>query len=136
MREYVKELSGKHGIVAQRLKRVPTILDKIKNRQQQMQLGRMQDVGGLRAIVTDIRQLNDLKKKYARLRTKHSLERVHDYISETKESGYRGVHIIYKYHSPEKPQYDGLYVEIQLRTRLQHLWATAVETVDFFFKRH
>ena len=134
LREYVKKLSGKHGIVAQRLKRVPTILDKIKNRQQQMQLGRMQDVGGLRAIVTDIRQLNDLKKTYTRLRTKHSLERVHDYIVEPKESGYRGVHIIYKYHSPEKLQYDGLYVEIQLRTRLQHLWATAVETVGFFFQ--
>jgi hypothetical protein len=99
-----------------------------------MQLGRMQDVGGLRAIVSDMRQLNELRKKYDRSRTKHSLERQYDYIAEPKESGYRGVHIIYKYHSPGDLRYDGLYVEIQLRTRLQHLWATAVETVGFFFQ--
>jgi hypothetical protein len=29
---------------------------------------------------------------------------------------------------------DGLLIEIQLRTRLQHLWSTAVETAGFFFR--
>jgi ppGpp synthetase/RelA/SpoT-type nucleotidyltranferase len=134
LRKYVKEVTGKRGIVAQRLKRVPTILDKIKNRQQQMFLGRMQDIGGLRAIVQDIKKLREIEKKYERSKTKHYLERKKDYINDPQESGYRGIHIIYKYNSPEKPEYNGLYIEIQLRTRLQHLWATAVETVGFFFQ--
>jgi len=134
LRKYVKEVSKSQGIVAQRLKRIPAIIDKIKNREQRMQLGRMQDIGGLRAIVGDMYKLRSIVKKYDRCRTKHSLVKKRDYIAAPKESGYRGVHVIYSYNSPEKPEYDGLYIEIQIRTRLQHLWATAVETVGFFFQ--
>ncbi|GHV08363.1 (p)ppGpp synthetase [Campylobacterota bacterium] len=133
LRSYVKSVAGRNSIVAQRLKRVPTILDKMQNRQQQMQLGRMQDVGGLRAIVASNELVRKIERKYDRSRTKHHLERKSDYIAVPKASGYRGIHIVYKYSSPEKPDYDGLFIEIQLRTKLQHLWATAVETVDFFF---
>lgn len=49
-----------------------------------------------------------------------------------KASGYRGVHLVYKYRSDRKATFNGLGVEIQLRTRVQHAWATAVETVGFF----
>ena len=34
--------------------------------------------------------------------------------------------------SPQFTQYNGMLVEIQLRTQLQHYWATAVETVGIF----
>jgi hypothetical protein len=40
--------------------------------------------------------------------------------------------LIYSYYSDRKPTYDGLKIEVQLRTRLQHAWATAVETIDAF----
>ena len=41
--------------------------------------------------------------------------------------------MIYRYSSDKgKKDYNGLLVEIQIRSKLQHLWATAVETVDFF----
>ncbi|MDR1146248.1 MAG: RelA/SpoT domain-containing protein [Verrucomicrobiales bacterium] len=136
LRHYVKEVAERKGIVVQRLKRAPTILDKLKNRQQTMRLRQMQDIGGLRAIVPDIKKARELEKKFNAYsaRTKHHLTKQRDYIAAPKKSGYRGIHIIYQYHSPEKPEYDGLYVEIQLRTRLQHLWATAVETVGFFLQ--
>ena len=68
---------------------------------------------------------------------KHKLVDQKDYITEPRESGYRGLHLIYRFHSkiPGKRIYNGLLVETQIRSRLQHLWATAVETVDFFTKQ-
>lgn len=133
LRKYVKAIDPKHGIVAQRLKRLPTIIDKLKNRHQVMKLGEMQDIGGLRAIVADVAKVRELEKKYDKSRTKHILRRKRDYIAEPQESGYRGIHLVYSTVAPTNPDYDGLLIEIQLRTRLQHLWATAVETVGTFF---
>lgn len=50
-----------------------------------------------------------------------------DYVQEPKESGYRSIHFIYKYKSENK-DVDGAKVELQVRTKLQHSWAMAVET--------
>jgi len=55
-----------------------------------------------------------------------------DYIQTPKRSGYRGYHLIYQYKSDKKETWNGLKVEMQLRSALQHAWATAVETVDMF----
>jgi hypothetical protein len=55
-----------------------------------------------------------------------------DYISTPRDSGYRGIHLIYRYQSKKKSVYNRFKVEIQLRSRLQHAWATAVETIDAF----
>lgn len=46
--------------------------------------------------------------------------------------GYRRIHLIYRYHNDKVPHYNGLQLELQLRTRLQHAWATAVETMGTF----
>ncbi len=42
--------------------------------------------------------------------------------------------MVYKFisESPQFSQYNEMLIEIQLRTRLQHNWATAVETVGIF----
>lgn len=105
-------------IVAQRLKRLPTIVNKLK-RFKDMRLSRMQDVAGIRIIVEDINQL-DLADNV--LRKIENLKRVKDYIRKPKTSGYRGKHYIFEENE--------MFVEIQLRTQIQHLWATALETVD------
>ncbi len=57
-----------------------------------------------------------------------------DYIKNPKIDGYRGIHLIYKYRSESEMhrQWSGLRIEIQIRSKLQHAWATAVETVDAF----
>jgi uncharacterized UPF0146 family protein len=131
LRNYVGEVSG---IVAQRLKRTSTIIDKLKNRQTSLRLGQMQDIGGLRAVVDSVQHVRMLEKKYKQSRAKHILKKHQDYISHPRASGYRGVHLIYANHSPRNLDCDGLFIEIQLRTKLQHLWATAVETAGFIFK--
>jgi hypothetical protein len=45
-----------------------------------------------------------------------------DYIQQPKSDGYRGIHLIYKL--KKEPS---LFLEIQLRSQLQHIWATGVE---------
>jgi hypothetical protein len=44
------------------------------------------------------------------------------------------VHLIYRYYTESKKHiaFNDLKIEIQIRSRLQHAWATAVETVDTF----
>ncbi len=112
--------STKNIIVAQRLKRLPTIVDKL-NRFKGMKLARMQDVAGVRLIVRDMEQLSQIEKHLRRWR---HLMWVRDYIGNPKIDGYRGKHFIFKK--------NGMYVEVQLRTQVQHIWATSVETVDVF----
>ena len=76
--------------------------------------------------------MKEPKGLQGRSRTRHRLANEKDYVKEPKPSGYRGVHLVYRYHSDRSEVYNGLLVELQLRTRLQHAWATAVETVGTF----
>jgi len=62
----------------------------------------------------------------------HVLDDSDDYINNPKPSGYRGFHLVYRYQSDKKQTYNNLKVEMQIRSPLQHQWATAVETVDAF----
>ena len=122
------------AIASQRLKRIPSIIGKLK-RSPKMQLARMQDLGGLRAVVSSIDAVRELEKSYLNNsynRFKHSLTSHKDYIDEPKESGYRGIHLVYKYQGATNPNHNGLLLEIQIRTRMQHAWATAVETMGTF----
>lgn len=120
------------ALVAQRLKRTPSIISKLK-RFPSMRLARMQDIGGLRAVVSSVEDLRALEHEYVTgERLKHELVNTKDYIAEPKADGYRSVHLVYRYKSEIAPDYDGLQLELQLRTRLQHAWATAVETMGTF----
>jgi hypothetical protein len=89
-----------------------------------MQLARMQDIGGCRAVVKDLEAVFALAKKFDCPFT--------DYIATPKLDGYRGIHLISKYQpTAERNEFlAGRLTEIQIRTRRQHAWATAVETVD------
>lgn len=123
------------AIVAQRLKRAPSIIGKLK-RFDKMQLARMQDIGGLRAIVQSlpkVKRLVDLYKHPGGFA--HELISVYDYIENPKSDGYRCIHLIYRYKNKNSPHYNGLLVELQVRTKLQHAWATAVETMGIFLKQ-
>lgn len=122
-------------IIAQRLKRLPTIIDKL-NRYPTMNLSRMQDIGGVRAIVNSIKEVRELQIMYQDpSRFTHELVREDDYILNPKKDGYRGAHLVFRYNNvryKEAAQYNGLLIELQLRTKLQHTWATAVETMGTF----
>lgn len=106
--------------VSQRLKRAPTIVDKLR-REPTMALSTMRDIGGCRAVLDS---LDDLRRVEARF-LKRAGGRVadhHDYVSEPRTSGYRAVHLTVVY--------DERSIEVQLRTRLMHEWAFTVERLS------
>lgn len=82
LRERAKKADTK-PIVSQRLKRVPSIIIKLQ-RQQSMQLARMQDIGGCRAVVEDMAALQKLTAQYG--------TPARNYIEQPKADGYRSVH--------------------------------------------
>lgn len=123
--------TAERSLVGERLKRLPSIEAKLR-RQHGMKLERMQDIAGLRAVVPDMAALRKLREMYRDGALTHELKSIHDYVSSPKSDGYRSIHLVYRYRNNRKPAYDGLCVELQMRTRLQHAWATAVETVDIF----
>jgi hypothetical protein len=92
----------------------------------------MEDIGGCRAVVRTVPMVQRLSRLYEKSKSKHKRLHVVDYVTGPRDTGYRGIHLIYEYHSDQKPAYNGLKIEIQLRSRQQHAWATAVETVDAF----
>ncbi len=119
--------------VVQRLKRVRSIARKLF-REKNMSLSRMEDIGGCRAVVDGTDDVYALYNNLKRSRTRHDLFRERDYIAHPKPSGYRGIHLIYRYKGG-KAKFNGLPVELQLRSKIQHSWATAVEVVDAFTKQ-
>lgn len=131
LRNRLKQIDPE-GIAAQRLKRLPTIIDKLQ-RFPEMKLSRMQDIGGVRAIVGTIKKVRELEAQYReKKRFEHELVGSKDYITSPAPSGYRSVHLIYKYKNKKARSYNGLALELQIRTKLQHAWATAVETMGTF----
>lgn len=123
----------KDALVVQRLKRVPSIFYKLI-REKRMSLSRMEDIAGCRAVLRNNKYVHQLFVKLKNSRTKNILHRERNYISNPKESGYRGIHLIYRYNGT-KEKYKGLFVELQLRSKIQHSWATAVEVVGTFTKQ-
>lgn len=109
--------------VSQRLKRVPTILDKLA-REPRMELARMQDIGGCRAVLNDIAEVRRVERRIHRnnMNRTGKSPRSADYISCPRASGYRGIHVIV--------EYDGRAIEVQLRTQVMHQWAIAVEQLS------
>ena len=132
----------KNAISVQRLKRLPSILQKLKRKyygnKATMKLSQMQDIAGCRAVLSNVVWAKKLYKDgYIRGDLKHKKINEKNYINHPKDDGYRSIHLIYRYKTNKdgKKDYNGLLVEVQIRSQLQHLWATAIETVDFFTRQ-
>jgi (p)ppGpp synthase/HD superfamily hydrolase len=115
-------------LIAQRTKRLASIAGKL-SRFPSMKLTQMQDIGGCRAVVKSVAAVRELDTFYARVSNmKHGLSSRDDYIASPQASGYRGIHLVYRYFSDKKAKeaYNGRKIEMQIRSRYQHAWATAV----------
>ena len=119
-------------IIAKRLKRQVSIVNKLRRFQDvKMKLKNMQDIGGCRAIYSSEKKLIKVLKKLQKSKEfifEGGKKKIKNYIETPKVDGYRGVHIVGRFS-------DGISsrnIEIQLRTRVQHYWATALEIVDLF----
>lgn len=121
---------GKSLPVAGRVKKFDTIVDKLR-RIPTVKLSTMYDIAGCRIVVENMVDLEELcshlelSKNYDREKSikKNYLVRPHPSMS-----GYRSKHLIFKFDDLDCEK--TLFVELQVRTRLQHLWSTAVELYD------
>lgn len=127
LRQKVKRVRSDANVV-QRLKRARSILAKLQ-KEASMRLTQMQDIGGCRAVVGSIDEVYVLREQYRKSKSLHQFVSEDDYIAKPKASGYRSLHLVYRFQSRGHPQYNKLMFEVQLRTLTQHAWATAVETV-------
>jgi hypothetical protein len=124
-------------IVAQRLKRMSSVMNKLV-REPKMKLSQMHDLGGCRAILSDVRAVRALLEMYrgepTLIKDEETSIKCYDYIEDPKDDGYRGIHVVARYHPRRESRapWDGQRIEVQLRTKLQHAFATAVETVTTF----
>lgn len=122
--------AGIKGVTAARPKRMTSIRRKLAA-QTSMKLDQINDLAGCRAIVEDIASVRRLVAECDGLR--HSQRKPYDYIERPKADGYRSVHLVFNFDGGKEAQaFTGRRVELQIRTRLQHSWATAVEAVGMF----
>lgn len=134
---YLRRLASLRNdiVVAERLKRLDSIIHKLK-RQPSMSLWSMQDLGGCRFIVPTNKDVYEYSDTMLHSRIRHRHVKTYDYISEPKSSGYRSLHMVFEYHSDTTDLYNkNMLIEVQFRTHLQHIWATAVETMGLFTKQ-
>lgn len=130
-----RKFNSEDYIVARRLKRLSSITGKL-NREPSMSLWTMQDLGGCRVIVPGIDDVWSAVREIKGSRIRHVLKKEYDYISSPKRSGYRSYHMVYKYHSDRSETYNrNMLIEVQVRTHLQHLWATAVEAMGLITRQ-
>ncbi len=113
--------------IAQRLKRKPQIISKLKRLH--VRLTQLQDIGGARIVVEDNDQV---EKIYAYLhdelkkQDKISVIRVKDYRERGRDTtGYRALHVIMSL--------DGVFVELQIRSRIQHYWSELIERTSVVY---
>lgn len=119
--------------IASRLKRIPTMLRK-HARLPHLRISKFQDIGGVRAILATPTDVDDLAAHLTDAAPDFVLKRTIDYVRSPKPSGYRSVHLVYEFVGREGdvPNVSGYQIEVQLRTRLQHAWATSNEVVGTF----
>lgn len=117
------------AVIAGRIKKLDTIIDKITRPNAPADLQTMYDIAGCRIVVPSIEAQESLRRQlssHPALDTAKTARR--DYIAHPKPSGYRSTHMIFRY--PDLPCGHTLFAELQIRTLLQHSWATAVEIYD------
>lgn len=113
------------SIATFRIKRFESIIGKLE-RYTDMRFSRMWDIGGCRCI---LRNEVDLYKIKNSIENTNELEilKVNDYMKEPQESGYKSIHIYLKHSCSDT------VIELQLRTLIDHDWATLVEITDLLF---
>ena len=116
------------AICAFRIKRIDSIIRKLKRLKGGIELKSMGDIAGCRCILSsddEVYKLMKAIKKHPYVKTKDSS----DYIKNPKPSGYKSIHMYVTIDG-----YDKMIVEIQLRSKQHHNWATFVEVLDLIYK--
>ena len=115
-----------------RLKRKESILKKLYRSNGNFELGAIDDIAGCRAIVNSVSEVYEVYNEILNLKEAGEIDikKTKDYIENPEKSGYRSLHIIIK-QTLKQEDIDRQYrIELQIRTKLQHYWSTAVEAMS------
>lgn len=116
---------GKQNIVTYRIKRFESIIGKLY-RFPKMQFSRMWDIGGCRCIVKNNEEVYKLKSLIEQ--NEHlEIRKIYDYIKEPQSEGYKSLHLFISLKGDNK------VIELQIRNKEDHNWATLVEITDLLF---
>ena len=138
--------SNQH-LTASRNKRIETIISKLR-RPEKPKLDRIHDIAGTRIIFENIKSLEDYIDILENTELVNFKEKINEdknrynYIKNPKSDGYRSIHKVFYYSSnipystlnEKRFNLENKKIELQLRTRLQHIWATTVEIYDIINK--
>ncbi len=121
---------GGNYYIAQRLKRKPQIIRKLKRLS--VRLTQLQDIGGCRIIVDhnhDVDKLLLYLKQEISNQTGFKISRTTDYRAKGRDNtGYRALHVIL--------ERDGRKLELQIRSRIQHYWSESIERTSVIYGYH
>lgn len=138
---------SKQYLIASRNKRIETIISKLC-RPEKPKLDRIHDIAGTRIIFENMKSLENYISILENTELVNFKEKINEdknrynYIKNPKSDGYRSIHKVF-YYSSDIPYYTSneksfnlknKKIELQLRTKLQHIWATTVEIYDIINK--
>lgn len=133
LRKYLSDANLKADIPT-RIKRGETIRRKLRG-DRPLHLDKIQDLGGLRVVLPNMDSVDRITERYLNGKTRYTIKnKPKDYILNPKDDGYRSRHIVLIH--PEgvgnnRDAHVGQFIELQIRTQLQHVWATASEGLGF-----
>ena len=133
--EKLKRLNfDKKSIVSSRTKRLESISVKLTELSS-TRLSQIEDIVGVRVTLPNMNALNTFVSDINGCEIRNSehnegMLKEHDYINKPKSDGYRGIHQIFKFKNNNK----SFRIELQIRTKLQHEWATTVEVLSYLYK--
>lgn len=119
------------ALVASRIKRLESIVERLRRSGLRMKLNEMNDIAGCRVVVQTVEDVRRVVSEIAGRAPLKDVNGTKNYIDcpHPLGDGYRGIHLITRHDAPSFAL-SGLYCETQVRSRLQHAWATALETYD------
>lgn len=128
--QHILENYGSPYYIAQRLKRKPQIIRKLKRLH--VRLTQLQDIGGCRIIVnsnSDVEDLYEYLKQAVGKQSVFIIDRDTDYRELGRDdTGYRALHVILKR--------SDCFLELQIRSRIQHYWAESIERTSVIYGHH
>lgn len=130
LKNFIKIKLSNEYIIVIRLKRIESIINKLQ-RPNSSKLSKIDDIAGIRIIVDNINEIYKVSKLLDDLLIDDNFQLKYnkDYVELPKKMD--TVHFI-KFLPLFTFNYENksLNFEIQIRTRLQHLWSTTVEIYD------